>query len=134
MIKWVQHPNPATLFSEWAFVVKKSHWPALGIQFREYTKNKQKYYSYAVASPIFYEFTEGDVFWNPANNQHLQVISDVFPLEIKYGGTDLPSLGYMITPEQFVDWLRTGVAPTKSFQIDKNQSRSEIAKFHEYSQ
>lgn len=133
-LKWTQITEAEAVkqFSNWAFEIKKAHWPALGVQSGYYTKDKVLYFSYKQSQPVVYEFHEGDVFHGKAIGilQVLQVAANVEVKLIENGY----SVGYLLSNEQLGQWLESGVKPDASLRMSKSQSSSEIAKFYEYTE
>ncbi len=186
--KWIQIDDPAAIFSNWAFTIKKAHWAAFGVGLREYTNQEKteqlrdkwesknprytelaktlagttlkpaekdihpdieewrqlqvdrlrykiSYLAWAYSSPVAYAFEVGDIFHLATNESEvLQVVAGGDVLEVKHSRRhpDRFSIGYQATPEQLKKWLERGDIPNGVVQIHKNQSRSEIAKFYEY--
>lgn len=131
--KWKNISDPSTLFSGWSFVIKAAHWPAFGVLLKDRWKDKVKCKLYAVSTPTEWAFEEGDTFTRRSGDGVIQVVDNGYPLEVKYIH-DGKSLGYHLNEGQLSSWLKSGVKPAEKYRIDRNQSRSEIARFHEYSE
>lgn len=90
-----------------------------------------KYPARGISDPLEYDFHEGDLFF--CGSSALQVAHDYAPLEVKFHHASAV-LGYHLTEKDFAKWLRTGVAAPDTRRIEKNQSKSAIAQFYEYTE
>lgn len=90
-----------------------------------------RYSAYAISDPPLHDFHEGDVFHSATSI--IQVINDYDPVEVKLI-EDGKSIGYHLTDKALEMWLKTGEKASDSFRIVKNQSKSAIAQYHEYSE
>jgi len=99
---------------------------------KEWTEKAYKYSAISISTPLVFDFHEGDVFWN--GKMCVQVVSPYAPLEVKFHNGQGKVIGYHLTEKNFADWLRTGQRPPDQHIIDKNQSKSAIAQYHEYTQ
>ncbi len=90
------------------------------------------YSAFGLSSPIVLGFQVGDLF-HGQDGSILQVIATGQLLEVKHT-SDKRSLGYWIGEVQLAEWLQSGMIPDDKYRISKNQSHSEIAKFHEYTE
>lgn len=108
-------------------------WEEWGILQDNRLKVQARYLAYVVTDPIEYDFHEGDVFWSRDGFHYLQVISDSDDLlEVKFKVSTVVC-GYWITSAQLAHWLKTGDVPIQG-AIGKHQSRSEIARYYEYTE
>lgn len=92
-----------------------------------------QYGSFAISNPREYAFEEGDTF-HGGQGRNLQVISSLDPLEVKNMDGNGNSIGYHLTEKSLEKWLKDGKVPDEKYVIDKNQSKSAIAQYHEYTQ
>jgi hypothetical protein len=106
---------------------KNAEWEKLN---KERAEKVYKYPALGISDPILLDFHEGDVFWN--SFWCVQVVSGYSPLEVKYHEKDRTVTGYNLTEKRFAEWLKTGKVPDDRQRIDKNQSKSAIAQYHEY--
>lgn len=90
-----------------------------------------KYPARGISDPLEYDFHEGDLFF--CGSLALQVVHGYAPLEIKHHRAP-DVLGYHLTDKDFAAWLRSGVPAPVTRRIGKNQSKSAIAQFYEYTE
>lgn len=179
--RWEKLPDPEKHFHNWHYRIKQAHWPALGVQMRDFVNREKttqwrqqweqdtpryaelkplffrkrqteisghpdlkeweqlkkeradlayKDRVYALSTPSLYDFHEGDIFYSETA-PYLQVVAVSPMLEVKTTVDDR-LIPYHITPAILADWLQFGRIPDASYQADKNQSASMIAKHYEY--
>lgn len=126
--------DPIVFFADWKYPPKAVLWSAFGIMQAERKGHNGKYvYTYEPENALL---QEGDVFYMGNEQTGLQVIHVGDGVEVMHFSKQdhWHALGYLITPEQLVKWLKLGEIPPSHCQISKNQSKSQIAQFYEYSE
>lgn len=140
--------DPVIYFNGWAYEIKEPHWPAFGIQLREYIQKEKTaalraemlekgvskteigrykimYLAYAIGEPRDYDFHEGDLFSRVSDGSFIQVTA-VISKQIEahigvIGRGDIKRIGYSLASHELEDWLRTGSVPESA----KNRSGTE---------
>lgn len=145
--------EPTSYFSEWAYDIDRSLWPALGVTLREYVVKKKtasdqdstfletddvvanktpaKYLAYAVGNPPQFDFHEGDLFFPKSSDDLVvQVVAKRKLLEVHQIPRDKNGLriAYQLVDDELAEWLKTGDVPRYS-RIDAALSFSEVLRF-----
>lgn len=126
----VKVSDPDALFAGWAFQIRKSHYPALGVTYRTFTANKAEYKCWAHDVLLRPDFHEGDVFYRPSHPDgsvaYLQVVAVLEPMVEVHTGivgrTDRH--GYLITSQRLVQWLRAGIDITGASKLYRGQGHA----------
>ena len=131
----VKIEDPKAYFADWAFAIEPHHYETLGLGYREFVKDKKPFWSWAVMDPIEYWLEVGYVFFEIQNPAHfLQVVADwdALHIEVHEGviGVEKARSGFAVTSHGLATWLRTGIRPPNSKELDIASSKAGLLTWH----
>lgn len=134
--------DPYTYFCHWEYLINKSQWSALGIQYNEYI-NKEKtaaarlgkpekearrikitYFAFAISKTPLYSFCSGDLFYS-SKSQNLAIqVAGIFKGKVEAHLIDGQNqrTGFLLSPKELSILLKTGISPGIEKQIWPSQS------------
>ena len=127
--------DPDVYFSTWKIAIDRALWPAFGVIQVEQMRNgiKEKFYTLDESSPGVHE---GDIFYIIPSVEGYQIIDVGERIEVMQFQRDpvRNAVGYVVDYPTFRALFRDGVSLPSSCRIQKNESASDFAKFHQYSE
>ena len=125
----VRIEDPVSVFIEWKYRIDKHHYESLGLVYRQFMKDKRPYYSWVQMDPIEYVFKREYIFYEDGDfSNFLQVAADwdAFRIEVHVGSMKIQKKrqAYVVTINDFADWLKTGIIPIGAKSLDTGTSKS----------
>lgn len=125
----VKVPSPESVFKEWAYEVGSQHYAAFELKKREFRKAGHKTMEWSIMKPMTFAFEVGDMFYlsSAPGRIYLQVAA-LWPggqLEVHSGEWYAAKReAYVVSPEFFAVWLKTGLVPAAARRIFKGNSKA----------
>lgn len=121
--------DPKAHFSSWDYSIEAHHYESLGVNYRQFMKDKKPFWSWAVTDTEEPQIEVGSTFYLRCQpREFLQVVSDwdAFHIEVHLGyvGIDKCRRAFAMTPKQLIELLKTGRLSSNVKSLDLASSKA----------